>query len=988
MSYETYYLYMKNYWHCKKFNNLQKNILPLLLILALALNTFLPTLAEAEENSTSTDTGITESTETNTAEISTGDAVAGLNQESVVNTNEINTTTAKSDEETTSTSTTDTISSNSTTTEENQEDRANSTSTNPTPSETASSTTDTESAVGTSTENTAPTNLSVDIDNAATSTNDATTTANTGNNSITDNGTSTIETNEFVTETGDAVAYVDLTNVINTNIVNSTGLIDFIREVLGYENFDMRDTFMDIFNSLNTAESTAACGEVTCDPNTLLVNLINQANIYNNISVTANTGGNSATGTGSITTGDAYASANVVNMANTNIVDSNYLLLVFNNFSDLAGSLVLPNSDFFQTFFNQNQSQSGQFNFSNSANVNNNVDTTANTGNNSITGNGTSTIETGNSTSLSHTENIINQNFLNSNSFSMLIRVHGDWTGNIFGLPDGMGWEMTSEGIRLFYSPEGANSQNSSTIANITNDATVTNNVNVFALTGDNKISGNNGTSQIETGDAIADSTIMNIVNTNVVGSNWINLIFNIYGNWSGDIAFGQPDLWLGLSAEGNNRMVMGPGNELSYTYTIFNRGDVAAKNVILESEFPLSSLALNSNFTDHDSNDGKTVWSIGNIKAGETKEITVPAKIADTYGQNGQLPLPLSAVVYGDQKDANSEDNSDTLMIYVGKDKKQKDQPSRTFPAKFVIEKSADKTQAEPGDSVNYTIKLTNRGGPVFDSLLVDTLRDADGNILSEQEWPLEKIKNDETITITYTINLPKDLKDGIYTNTAQLVGLHGSKNKKYQIPYESAIVHHKLAVGDLPQGEVLGLSVSTCSPYITTYLRQYGNNDPEEVIKLQNFLKQYVDGNVDVTGIFDTETRLAVESFQQQYASDILAPWNMSTSSGYVYFTTQKKINEIMCGGTIEFPLTSEQEKEINYFQTNKNRMNSNDWLYSVNNNEETNNNTNALLPNNYDNLPAFLRPGFQLNSDISYLRLNNWRYLFRGNGTAFLD
>lgn len=956
---------MKNCWQHKMFNNLQKNSLSFLLIMTLVFNTFLPILVKAEEIATITETETPEPT--SVVEISTGDAISVLTLDSEINTNEISTSDPiEEDAEEIATTTPNPISPNSTSTDENT----------------------TENATTTETEIANPDELTVNLTNVATSTTNSTTTANTGSNAV--------EADEFVTATGDAVSYVELTNVVNTNIINSTGLIDFIREVLGYENFDMRDTFMDIFNSLGTAESTAICSELVCDPDSLFVDLVNQVNINNNISVTANTGDNSALGTGAITTGDAYASANIVNMANTNIVDSNYLLLVFNNFSDLAGSLVLPNSDFFQTFLTQNHGQTSLFNATNSATITNTGETVANTGDNSIEGNGTSAIETGNATSLSHTENIINQNLLNSDSFSMLIRVHGDWTGNIFGLPEGMEWENTSEGIRLYYNPENDSNQNSSTVANITNDANITNNVSVFALTGDNEISSNNGTSQIKTGDAIADSTIMNIANTNVVGSNWINLIFNIFGNWSGDIAFGQPDLWLGLSAQGNNRIVMRPGSEMSYTYTIFNRGDVTAKNVMLESEFPLSSLELTSAITDNDANDGKTIWSIGDIKAGETKEITVPAKIVATYGQNGQLPLPLSATVYSDQSDANDEDNSDSLIIYVNEASK-KHKPSYTFLSKFVIEKSADKTQAQAGDDVNYTIKLVNRGGPIFDSLLVDTLRDSEGNILSEQTWPLDKIKNGETITITYTVNLPIDIKDGIYTNTAQLVGMHGSESKKYRTPYESTMVEHKLTVGNLPEGEVLGASISTCTPYLTTYPRQHKDNNFAEVIKLQNFLKQYVMTDIEVSGTFDDNTRLAVESFQQQYKDDILSPWNMSTGSGYVYYTTQKKINEIMCDEAVEFPLTTEQEKEIEYFKANKNEIDSGDWLFSVNTldttsddiaKEEMEDNTLTLEPEkNYEHLPAYLRPNFHLNSDISYLRLNNWRYLFRSSNTALL-
>ncbi len=952
---------MKNYWLSKILSNKSiKTLLSSTLAFALVFNTFSPFFAFADE--------ITDTPNEVVAHIETGDALSAVSQESNINTNIITTETESTlpeDLNLNNETQTSTEAVSNTETEENSDNETNDN----------SSITTSEPIIN------------IETENIATSTSEVTSTAVTGDN--------TTESGNFITETGDAVAYVDLVNVVNTNIVNSTGLIDFVQEMLGYENFDMRDTFSDIFDS-TTAISTPSCDQDICNPNEIFVDMVNQANIDNNVTVIADTGNNSSSnGSGSIITGDAYASANIVNLANTNIVDSNYLLLVFNNFADMAGSLVLPNSDFFQSYFTQKSNQLGTLNSDNLAEISNNVTTVADTGNNSISSDGTNTIITGNSVSTSYIDNSINQNFFNTNSFSMLIRVQGDWTGNIFGLPDGMQWENTSQGIRLYYSPEKTDDSSSSAFTNITNDATITNNVQVYALTGDNEI--DNGSGEIITGNAYSDSTIFNIANNNIVGTNWANLIFNIYGDWNGDIAFGQPDLWLGLSIQNSNKKIMRPGEGLSYTYTIFNRGDVTAKNVILENEFPITSLDFSKGPIDKDNLDGKTTWNLGNIKAGETKEFTVPARILPSFATNKQLPLPLNSIVYSDQPDGNNSDNSDTLMLYVGsKSNNKQDTSSKTFPAQISLEKTADKAFAKAGDTINYSVKVTSHGGPVFDALLVDTLKDETGNILSEQTWPLETIKSGETINITYSINLPANIKNGIYTNSAQLVGLHGSKSSKEKKPYESAIAEHKLSVGLATESQMLNYNntIPTCSPYLTAYLRQGYDNNPSEVIKLQKFLKEHVSSEVLVTGIFDNTTRVAVENFQQQYKEDILTPWNMTISSGYVYYTTKKKINEIMCEGKTNFPLTEEQETEIEYFKLHKNNS-PEELLFSAIPNPdpdqiviETDNNGNesvtALeLDNNYQ-IPLLSNT---LNSDISYVRLSNWLYLFQNPETAFL-
>lgn len=87
-------------------------------------------------------------------------------------------------------------------------------------------------------------------------------------------------------------------------------------------------------------------------------------------------------------------------------------------------------------------------------------------------------------------------------------------------------------------------------------------------------------------------------------------------------------------------------------------------------------------------------------------------------------------------------------------------------------------------------------------------------------------------------------------------------------------------------------------CDQYLTQFIHSGGNNDPEEVKKLQIFLWHY-EGftEVEVSGNFDWNTYLAVVAFQERYADEILQPWGMSKGSGWVYITTLKKINELYC-------------------------------------------------------------------------------------------
>ena len=64
------------------------------------------------------------------------------------------------------------------------------------------------------------------------------------------------------------------------------------------------------------------------------------------------------------------------------------------------------------------------------------------------------------------------------------------------------------------------------------------------------------------------------------------------------------------------------------------------------------------------------------------------------------------------------------------------------------------------------------------------------------------------------------------------------------------------------------------------------------------------------------------AVRMFQDKYKKDVLDSWNLPSNTGYVYYTTKKKINENYCQR--EFPLTDTQKLEIDLFRQLINRIN----------------------------------------------------------------
>jgi len=114
--------------------------------------------------------------------------------------------------------------------------------------------------------------------------------------------------------------------------------------------------------------------------------------------------------------------------------------------------------------------------------------------------------------------------------------------------------------------------------------------------------------------------------------------------------------------------------------------------------------------------------------------------------------------------------------------------------------------------------------------------------------------------------------------------------------------------------------ITINSC-PLLTSYLQLGANNDASQVAKLQAFLKESQDLDVTVNGTFDQQTENAVRAFQSKYLSEVMGPWGATQSSGNVYITTEKKINELACNTSLAL-----NPSELAIIDTYKNQQNQN--------------------------------------------------------------
>jgi hypothetical protein len=305
--------------------------------------------------------------------------------------------------------------------------------------------------------------------NDATVENNMTLVSNSGDNLVDANtgGNSTITT-------GDANIAANALTFANNNIAGGViyAVVNIFGDLVGDIIFPDGTAFAccigstSIANSQNGSNSTNT-GVANLNTNNELYQF-NNVELENNLILDATTGDNSVNkntgGNSSVETGDASAIAQVVNIANMNLVGGDWWLVIVNEAGQWIGKILgapdgasMAGSPGFEFIVNENgeimivnsgngsgSTNTGTLNQTtdsttvqtNDAHIVNNLDLSANTGGNSASKNtgGDSSITTGDANIIANIVNFVNNNIVGDGRlFVTLINVFGSWVGDFVG---------------------------------------------------------------------------------------------------------------------------------------------------------------------------------------------------------------------------------------------------------------------------------------------------------------------------------------------------------------------------------------------------------------------------------------------------------------------------------------------------------------------------------------------------------------------------
>ncbi len=459
---------------------------------------------------------------------------------------------------------------------------------------------------------------------------------------------------------GDINVFTNVLNVVNTNLLNSK-----IVEIA--ENFNNLSADV-LLNEPETRPQeltqdlvSQVCTALLCESlNSFNLTNRNYAEVENTVDLLGHSGQNfmqNIEERGTIRSGDVNAVVNILNIVNSNLLNSRWTIASINVFGDWEGDLVLPSELYFTDFMSIGATQNSDISVEdinkviinvendNNVEVSNNILVDSDSGQNELEATGTpdgkkgelenSQIAAGQSDGAANVKNFLNTNVFNGRWYLGMVNTLGNWSGDIFSLPEEVALGTTPAGLSFFASNQKDNdllyqkfeetiaeiSKRSTTTVDILNQnqAKLTNNVDLRSYSGENQIAGEQiDEGRIFAGNTYALANILNFANTNLINADLHVGMVNVLGRWNGNIVFGFPDLTVSQKIPGGV-YPMEKNRTFDYEISYGNLGGSSMIGSAVEWQYDPGLLKLKTGSSSHEAQlkqPGKIVFSLGKLTA------------------------------------------------------------------------------------------------------------------------------------------------------------------------------------------------------------------------------------------------------------------------------------------------------------------------------------------------------------------------------------
>jgi len=290
---------------------------------------------------------------------------------------------------------------------------------------------------------------------------------------------------------------------------------------------------------------------------------------------------------------------------------------------------------------------------------------------------------------------------------------------------------------------------------------------------------------------------------------------------------------------------IVDAGKRLNYTISFRNGGSADATNVQIRDNIPENTTFVSATENGNLQN-GTVIWNIGALQPSDSRQVKVVLEV-DSPLPNG-TQITNSAII---QSDEISEIQANAIAEV------------RSMPI-LKIEKKADRTEALPGDLVNYTLSYKNVGNAIAtDVILSDALSENieyfDGGSYDESsrtvQWQIGSLPpSDRDRNVVFRAKVKEDLEPGLYEiqNTAELAASEVQTVESNAVFTSILVPYIKLTKTANKRIADIGDIVT----YMLTITNLSSNSDLVHV-EIEDFLPRGF-GYIEETGIVDGKSTI----------------------------------------------------------------------------------------------------------------------------------
>ncbi|HLN95136.1 MAG TPA: hypothetical protein VK183_05820, partial [Flavobacterium sp.] len=159
-----------------------------------------------------------------------------------------------------------------------------------------------------------------------------------------------------------------------------------------------------------------------------------------------------------------------------------------------------------------------------------------------------------------------------------------------------------------------------------------------------------------------------------------------------------------------DNKTTFTPGDTNTYVVTVSNSGDFPADNVVVALPLPLGVTSMTWTGSDGSSGSGALSTTIASLAPGATITYTITAITADDFYANIIAQLEVTSSTPDTTPGCSGCSDTDTVII--------------TSSANIIVTNTDNQNAYFPGQSLTYTVKVTNNGpGTATDIRVIDAV-------------------------------------------------------------------------------------------------------------------------------------------------------------------------------------------------------------------------------------------------------------------------